>query len=191
MLGLLVLGQVEAGMGCSTYQVHTARRQDFNEGWIWIRNADLSAEIEGRRKIVRIKTPHGRKPVYCEAVWADDWYLAECRIPPAADCRIFISNWYRYRLEIDLGQPVDIDISFPKRRIKLVLWQFFACFQHPQIVVVLATSLGMIAVGLGIIGIGLAIIGVQHWTPFEGLGIVSIIAGAATVLLGTAPLFRR
>jgi hypothetical protein len=180
-------------MSCSSYQVHTALREDFNQGWIWIRSNDLLRRIEGSRKIVRIRKSERKNGVYCEAVWADDFYIREFKIidPMTADCQIFMGKWYRHRLEVEKGQRVELAIDFPGR-VQKIFWQFRACLQHPQVVVVLATALGIIAVGLGIIGFGLGLIGIQHLAPFgQGVGLGFVLVGAVVVFLGIAPLATR
>jgi|RhiMetStandDraft_8_1073273.scaffolds.fasta_scaffold00832_2 hypothetical protein len=50
------------------YEVHSALREDLNEGWIWVENKQLEKELNHRRRIVRISS-QGRKSVYCEALY--------------------------------------------------------------------------------------------------------------------------
>jgi len=149
--------------------------------------------IEGSRKIVRIRRSERKRALYCEAVWADDFYLRGFKIvePVTADCQIFMSSWYRHRLELDKGQRVELAIDFPGR-VQKIFWQFRACLQHPQVVVVLATALGIVAVGLGLIGFGLGLIGIQHVAPFgQGVGFGFVFVGVVVVFCGIAPVATR
>jgi hypothetical protein len=53
-----------------SYEVHTALREDLNEGWIWIKNGVLEDKLQNQRRIVRINT-EDKKRVYCEALYVE------------------------------------------------------------------------------------------------------------------------
>ncbi len=55
------------------YEVHTALGDDLNEGWVWVRDSGLKDQLRDQRRIVRIE--FNSKKVYCEALYADDYYL--------------------------------------------------------------------------------------------------------------------
>lgn len=64
------------------YRVSHASRDDRNEGWVWIKNEELEKKIEGKRRIVKIEKIESEagdaresKPVYCEALYADDLFV--------------------------------------------------------------------------------------------------------------------
>src|SRR6266851_4372632 len=91
------------------YIVHSALRDDLNEGWIWIRN--LRNELDGKRRITRVTAETGGS-IFCEALYADDWYMEKwierwnnihLQAPPADANLAFISSWYRRRLGIVTG----------------------------------------------------------------------------------------
>jgi hypothetical protein len=52
------------------YEVHTALRDDLNEGWMWVRDSGLKDQLQDQRRIVRIE--FNSKKVYCEALYADE-----------------------------------------------------------------------------------------------------------------------
>jgi len=175
------------------YSVLWALREDFNEGWIWIRDSDLRARVELSRPIVRIRV--GKKTAYCEAVWAGESYFNRFRaaagdIAPSSRV-VFISDWYRRRLGIATGEA-DLDIQFSRRPLSRAVWRLLACFQHPQVVVVLATSLGIIGVGLGVMGLGFGVISVQQWGQLgQDCGLSLVGLGALVVGGGAAPLVAQ
>ena len=91
-------------MACTNYYVHTALREDLNEGWIWIRNFELREKLQAFRQIVRIKASHGKGSVCCEALYAEKSYLKhfnnmleadqrETIDSKTADCLVFMSSY--------------------------------------------------------------------------------------------------
>src|SRR5712692_9385353 len=58
------------------YWVHPALGDDFNEGIVWLLYSGWRPKLQGLRRVVRIVSfVKGSKPVFCEAVWADERYL--------------------------------------------------------------------------------------------------------------------
>ncbi|HVM72576.1 MAG TPA: hypothetical protein VMT91_12520 [Anaerolineales bacterium] len=215
------------------YEVHSSTREELNDGWVWIRNeadANLKGKLEARRRIVRMiysKNP----PVYCEALYVSDdydikWFnrhfgtknldSSRCKYPDtdSSDSSlslnwnkelIFISQWYRQHLGIKgklrTIHPLEIEIA--ESGWTQVLWQFRACLQHPQIVVLLSTVLGIISVGLGIIGFGIGLIAIPAFSRYlfsliniiinelKCLGVVFVMIGAVTIFCGVKELFKR
>ena len=139
------------------YEVHTALRDDLNEGWVWVRDSGLKDQLQDQRRIVRIE--FNSKKVYCEALYVDDYYLDRFKIDSTKDL-IFINAWYRQRLGIPRDPCSEQDLQIAVAKFPL-LSQFCACLQHPQSVVFLATVLAILGLGLGIIGIGLGLIGIK------------------------------
>lgn len=180
------------------YEVHTALRDDLNEGWVWVRDSGLKDQLQDQRRIVRIEF-NGKK-VYCEALYADKYYLkrfGERRVKddlteiPSDKDLVFINGWYRQRLGIPRNSCSEHDLQIEIAKF-LVLSQFCACLQHPQSVVFLATVLAILGLGLGIIGVGLGLIGIKDlWCTGQGVGIAFVIAGAIICAVGFIPFFRR
>lgn len=175
------------------YIVHTSLRDDRNEGWVWIRNRCLKTELDGKRRIVRITAKPG-KSIFCEALWADDWYMKKwdklwintcTKVPLPNENLAFISAWYRRRLGIRRGRQ-SLTIKYCKETPRPFWWQLRACLDHPQVVVRLATVLAIIGIGLGLIALGLGIVGVPDWRPYGSfcvgwffmlLGVVVMVCG--------------
>ena len=105
------------------------------------------------------------EPVYCEALYADRHYLKKRNLSnlPAETNLVFMSGWHRQPLcltETMPGEVVSLDITigrFPRS----LLWQIRAGVKHPQLIVFLATVLGLIGVGLGLMGLGLALVALK------------------------------
>ncbi len=180
------------------YEVHTALRDDLNEGWVWVRDSGLEDQLQDQRRIVRIE--FNSKKVYCEALYADKYYLKRfnerrvkdelTEIPSNKDL-VFINGWYRQRLGIPRNPCSEQDLQIAIAKFP-VLSQFCACLQHPQSVVFLATVLAILGVGLGIIGVGLGLIGIKDlWCAGQGVGIAFVIAGAIICVVAFIPFFRR
>ena len=183
-----------------SYEVHSALREDLNEGWIWIKNDVLKDKLQYRRRIVRINTENEKK-VYCEALYVDDFYEKEFKkrcngIDFSKDRLIFISGWYRQKLGIkreDIPCPRNLTITLPKiSKLRLLLWSLQACLQHPQIVVFLATVLAIIGLGLGVIAVGLGLIAIEDQCPVgREVAIASVVVGFVVCLYGITRFFNR
>ncbi len=179
------------------YEWHQAERVDMNEGWIWVRNEVLRAEIEERRPVLLLK--RGGESLCCEVLWADDTWLGNRNHPirasgiSAKDKLVFLSAWYRRRLGIDFkkdppGSKIELTILPAKSRMRTMWWQLRACARHPQIAVVMSTVLAVIGAGLGIIGVAAVLEAVFKiwwiWIPVA-------LVGVAVILLGFRPLYLR
>ena len=135
------------------YKVLAATRTDMNEGWVWLSEHDFVP-----RSIVRIKNRSNRAVVYCEALEIDDNFIEEYNQPPRVgisrdEKTIIMNGWYRNRLGgIETKNNYALEISAANG-----WWgKFRASTGHPQVVVRLATWLGVISVALGIVSIALA-----------------------------------
>ncbi len=181
------------------YEVHSALSDDSNEGWVWIKlpqDTYLYKEIKDRRRVIRIKRKDA-KPVYCEALLADPFYLKKWKEKGIDkfknDSVIFISAWYRYLLRLssdDIGKIIDLDVepldSGSLRELVALLYQYPR--NHPQAVVRTASMMGIIGFGLGVIGIGLGILSIIS-TNIPGFVFCGV--GFAITLLGIIGLIRR
>jgi hypothetical protein len=135
------------------YKVLASTRTDMNEGWVWLSNRSYAP-----RSIIKIKNKSNGAVVYCEALEIDDNFTQEYNQPPRcnidpADKTIIMNGWYRKRLGgIATKKSHDLEVS----EANGFRGRFRASTEHPQVVVRLATWLGVISVALGIVGIGLA-----------------------------------
>ena len=142
------------------YRIYAPLAEELNEGWVWIYDDELNKRIDASRRIVCIRNPHRGKPVYCEALYLDQDYVnyykhtwGKRHVGRDTDIgtehnRVVMNKWYRKRLgSIRPGEEQELTIKITKGP-----WaKFKACIQHPQVVVRLATWLGVIGVALGVI----------------------------------------
>jgi hypothetical protein len=176
------------------YEIHHVDREDFNEGWIWVRNEKLKGSIEDQRPVLLIKNVETHKKVSCETVYADDTWLQNRRQPVALPCTknmLFVSGWYRRLLSIEREKvpcKISLEIKFPNAA-QAVWWQVRACIRHPQIGVVMSTVLAIVGTGLGIVGLG-AMLKDMHWAGRSVYTAVDLF-GVAVFLLGFVPLVLR
>jgi hypothetical protein len=193
----------------SLYEVHSASSDDHNEGRIYIFNEQLHDKIKGRRCIVRITRGDGKnvKPVYSEALYADDYYLKKwqdiwkARSTKHDFCKlIFISEWYRLLLGIHIGERINLKVDLLDPRKREGLWPLLYLYprDHPQAVVRTASIMGYIGLGLGVIGIGLGIFSIQtlsqNFIPgpvIICIGLFSVLFGIFIALLGIIGLSTR
>ncbi|GAB4142258.1 MAG: hypothetical protein Fur0046_18690 [Cyanobacteria bacterium J069] len=135
-------------MSTKTYKIFAARDEDAHQGWIWLRDKELP-----KRCVVTIR--NGKKRVCCEALQIDANFLrnydgrsytVDIGTEPEP---LVIGEWYRAALgglETQSKVELIIEQSIP-------IWgSFRACVDHPQIVVRLATWLGVIGLVLGVLG---------------------------------------
>lgn len=190
------------------YELHTVVRDDINEGWIWVRDAGLEGRLEGRRRIVKVSyigedgPPKKAKCIYCEALYASDVDIRRFNeyFDPKIEAEkiktkqyrlIFISAWYRRLLDIPeklLRCKINVEITISNSPLGYCR----ACFQHPQVVALLATVLAFIGVGLGFIGLGLGLIGIKDWWPAgRSVGIVFVLLGVIGSVVSLLPLVKR
>ena len=200
----------------SLYAVHSALSDDTNEGRIRIlpapQNKKLRNEIEGKRRIARIKRRDRKdaKPVYSEALYADDFYIEDWKeiwkkkgivpedIVPKDRNVIFISEWYRLLLGTIIGEVIEID---PDVNVKLLnpgspreLWALLYLYprNHPQAVVRTASMMAIIGFGSGVIGIGLGVLSINDLLATKIAGFLVCGVGLAIAFLGIIGLiFRR
>ena len=188
------------------FEVWPALTDDSNEARVWIKAAELRTQLDGRRGVVRIR--NGSQCVYGEALYADEYYLEQphCGLDVSREDLIFLNGWQRRVLAIKRGDgitppsdalarvPLTVEMeAFPRS----VWWQLVLCTRHPQLVVLVATVLGLIGGGLGLIGVGLGMIPLQETLPVALRPIVApaswllLAIGALTVVWSIALLFQR
>jgi hypothetical protein len=128
-------------------------RADMNEGWVWLHPADFEP-----RSIVRITNKTNQKSIYCECLVIDDNFRQDYSQPPRVTINpdehtVVINAWYRKRLgNVETKKEHDFDV------VQANGWwgKLRANTGHPQVVVRLATWLGIISVALGMLGVALA-----------------------------------
>jgi len=139
------------------YFVLAALYNDINQGWIWITSTGFKP-----RSIVKIKNLHNGKNVYCECLQIDENYKTIYNQSPRKSIEdnihtITMNEWYRKRLGItNTKSYYDLVI----KPANCLCGKLVANFQHPQIVVRLATWLALISVILGILSIILGIVSI-------------------------------
>ena len=137
------------------YRIFAAFHEDTNSGWVWLATPQLP-----QRSVVQITNLSNLKEVYCEALQIDDNFLDlynkdTKRIHIADQSSALVMNeWYRKRLgdfKTQTDQALSIEVvagCWPR-----LYWaKAWACIRHPQVVVRLATLLGIWSVILGLIG---------------------------------------
>jgi hypothetical protein len=137
------------------YDLHPALRDDIEAGSVWIGSPSFLP-----RKIVKIRCTHSGRSFYCEAKLIDkfyrDHYREEIGTPLQNPERaIFLNAWYRQRLAIGLE---DDEVSLVITEASSVYGQIRACLHHPQVIVRLATILGLWSLFLAFVAAVLAII---------------------------------
>jgi len=140
------------------YELHTAIWDDVESGAIWI--SPTPASTFTSRTIVHVRNEDNHRSIRCEAKMVDEYYLKRFTeqtghtVDETAQ-HVFINAWYRKALGLTTRQgPIKLaivaDESLPGK--------LRACLQHPQVVVRIATVLGLWSVALGIISLALGIL---------------------------------
>ncbi|MGD0709030.1 MAG: hypothetical protein ABSA51_11335 [Anaerolineaceae bacterium] len=141
------------------YKVYAALHEDINSGLVWISPSGFS-----QRAIVCIENVSDRKKVYCEALEIDGNYLREYNKEENGRYKIdinvptlVINQWYRKQLgDLSTLRKYNLQITTSDN----CYWRLKSCLQHPQIVVKVATWLGIISVALGMLGFILGLISI-------------------------------
>jgi hypothetical protein len=139
------------------YLIYAALREDVNSGWVWISEPKFR-----QRAVIRISNSDTNKTVYCEVLQIDDNFLnyyndyGGGRISIEKGAHVLVLNqWYRKILG-DLSTKSEYEFTITeaenwKGKIK-------SCFQHPQVIVRVATWLAALSVVEGLLGILFGII---------------------------------
>lgn len=137
------------------YSIYAALHEDINSGWVWINITD-DAQNFRPRAIICIKNPTTQKKVYCEALQIDDNFMrqynkeGESRVSIGKNTpALVINEWYRKLLgNLTTQSKQELQITENDNWIGMII----SCIQHPQIIVRVASWLGIISVGLGVVG---------------------------------------
>ncbi len=110
---------------------------------------------------------NNKKSVYCEQLIIDSNFVEDyngrkrTRKIDVKEPTICISEWYRLKLDdIETGREYELEKISSEYQLWHIKqwWKIRACLQHPQVVVRLATWLGVIGIFLGIIGVVLGVV---------------------------------
>lgn len=136
------------------YKIYAALAEDISSGWVWV------GGFEGeQRSVVRLRNDRTRKTVHCEALKIDKNFLAKYKqgntLTIENESNAIVANeWYRRKLGV-VNTNSDERISF--REANHLIGRLMASIQHPQVVVRLATWLGLLSLVLGAIGVWLGL----------------------------------
>jgi hypothetical protein len=187
------------------FELHTAPRDFLNEGVVWV-GGPVGRTLLGKRPIARIK--YEGKKVYCEALYAERFFLKTWddnhpARPLSNDLdkpRIFMSAWYRRLLRIPdekIERDIRLEVEVVSRlNLLALLWNYPR--QHPDVVVLTASMVAVIALGLGFIGAGVGSIALTKDTiagglvmPVHNAGLVCFGIGVLITLSGVWGLIRK
>ncbi len=136
------------------YKIYAALQEDINTGWVWLGGFECN-----QRSIVKLVNEKNKKSVYCEALKIDSNFIKKYKEGntskiEAKENTIVASEWYRNKLGVNNTKNDErIKISVENN----LIGRFMSCIQHPQVIVRLATWLGVISIVLGVIGICLGL----------------------------------
>ncbi len=132
------------------FKVYAALSEDINNGWVW-----LPERVVASRSVVKITNTNSPKSVICEALNIGPNFLKRYNkrgryTIEKNETAIVLNEWYRKKLGINKTQEIcEFQVD-----LKDGFWgHISASLNHPQIVVRLATKLGILSVILGFIGL--------------------------------------
>lgn len=137
-----------------TLTIYAAFKEDINSGWVWLAIPTLPP-----RCVVKITNRVTSQSAYCEALQIDENYLTAYNqlprktISQASDALI-VNEWYRTRLGC---MQTQMAYSLEVESVNNPFGKLMACLQHPQVVVRLATWLGILGLALGFVGVTLGV----------------------------------
>ncbi len=132
------------------YKIYASLTDDISSGWVWIGGFE-----DDHRPIVKLTNRTNGKKVYCEALKIDKNYrkkYKEGNTSPIEneDNTIIANEWYRRKLGVNSTKNDESILISTENHL---YGRFRASIQHPQVVVRLATWLGLISILLGVIGV--------------------------------------
>ncbi len=158
-----------------SYELHLAISEDIASGWMWVetKNTDLRELLNAHRPIAKVS--YKNAAVFCEVLCADSYDLKRfdefyekhglTQVSSSGKAeqknRVFINHWYRNKLgivDVAAGGSLDISFKFRDSLVGETWYQANACMAHPQVIVRVATWVGLVALGLGVFGAGLALL---------------------------------
>lgn len=137
------------------YKILAALKSDTNDGWIWITHPlDIPS-----RSIVQVKNQANRKSIFCEALMIEDNYRRDYSSGstikmPKTESIVTMNSWYRNKLGIS---KTNLNYDLKIKPANHLYGKLRSIIQHPQIVVRVASWLGIISLFLGILGVLLSL----------------------------------
>lgn len=132
------------------FKIYAAKTEDVNQGWVWLVGCKYP-----QRSIVKLSANCTSKYVYCETRSIDKNFINDYNESEHTekidepDSALVAAEWYRIRLGVEKGTKAEIKVTLANN----CYGHIRACLAHPQLVVRLATWLGLLSVVLGLIGI--------------------------------------
>jgi hypothetical protein len=132
-------------------RVYASLAEDINNGWVWVPEC-----LTQKRSVVKITNIDSGKKIYCEVLPISDnfkiRYNEGNRTFKISDkeISIVINEWYRHKLCINKTQE---EYNFEVMVSDNYLGHIMASLHHPQVIVRIATNLGILGLLLGVIGL--------------------------------------
>lgn len=139
-------------------QIFAAREDDAHQGWVWLQDPTLPT-----RGVVKITNPAAGRSVYCETLQIESNFLNQYNQPPRCTITdpkntLVIGAWYRAALG---GIATQANVPLKIQTCDSWWGHYKASASHPQVVVRLATHLGVLGLILGLIGLVLGIVSLR------------------------------
>lgn len=165
------------------FRVHAALHEESTSGWVWSKVDNVES-----RSLVRIVSKTTNKSVICEYREIDSFFLHYFNARrrdgsqemTMVERPVVISSWYRGALGIKgIGHDVELNITPVRLRW---LGSIQGGCQHPDVVVRLATRLGVLGVWLGLTSVMMSVL------SFEWFRKPWLIAILLTAVIGAGIL---
>ena len=136
-------------------RIYASLSDDIGEGFVWLKKPGLPP-----RSVVKITNPATKRSIFCEALQFEENFLKRYNVPPRLtitnpESAIVMNAWYRALLgglNTDEDQPLEIaDANGWWGKLR-------AGLHHPQVIVRVAVSLGVLSVFLGVFGVVLGVV---------------------------------
>lgn len=151
-------------------KVFAAMYEELDSGHIWIPIGTIDNYGSLSRRIAKVS--FGEKSIHCEVLELDPGYCKKYSEPGSGRLLIadetenivVINDWYRRKLGIDQTYKDSmVEVALDIRLSAACFSGLLACFDHPQVIVRIATWLGLLGATLGLIGIIPTICSVIRW----------------------------
>lgn len=140
------------------FKIYASMYSDIGEGSVWVSGLQFE-----QREIVKIRNPSNGKRCYCEFLRIEENFkdlynkTGSRRKTIGNENSIVMNEWYRTKLGVKKTQAtITLKLKSP-HKWNGWYYKLKACSDHPQIVVRVATNLGIISSVLGIIGVVISI----------------------------------
>jgi hypothetical protein len=136
------------------FKIYAALNEDVNQGWVWLQKSQLPLGSP-QRSIVKLSASATSKHTYCETRLIDKNFInrynesSHTKNIDESDLILVAAEWYQIHLGIENDDEAEIKVTSANH----FCGRIYACLDHPQVVVRVATILGLVAVALGLIPI--------------------------------------